>query len=267
KKRHIAVFQEEERLKEEALAKQGRIRKKGERKVRPPELPPPPDTDAEPLTSSDEDTPMYFSRPGQLLDIFQALEEQNLFLIQNSQETEHALEELQGGYRAVQRAMDAKTAALRRNVDGLSAAIAAEDARADQLRRRVAGATGDALQRQEALLRELNLKVKEVYEQCEFDAGSKPTTLFMLSDLEARLEDLLAAIAQMPEEYVARAEKEKEKRRRSKKRAEQQAEMELAQEERNRKAIQRSLQAPRRRTGRPVMFRSRLVRQEKREDK
>lgn len=29
----------------------------------------------------------------------------------------------------------------------------------------------------------------------------------MLSDLEARLEDLLSDIAQMPEEYVAKAEK------------------------------------------------------------
>ena len=37
---------------------------------------------------------MYFTHPNQLLDIFTALEEQNLFLIQNSQETEQALEEL-----------------------------------------------------------------------------------------------------------------------------------------------------------------------------
>ena len=37
---------------------------------------------------------MYFREPEQLLDIFTTLEEQNLFLIQNSQETEQALEEL-----------------------------------------------------------------------------------------------------------------------------------------------------------------------------
>lgn len=37
---------------------------------------------------------LYFQDPQQLLDIFSELEEQNLSLIQNSQETEEALEEM-----------------------------------------------------------------------------------------------------------------------------------------------------------------------------
>lgn len=53
----------------------------------------------------------------------------------------------------------------------------------------------------------LRSQVKHVYERCGFDASSSPTTLYMLSDLEARLEDLLSDIGQMPEEYVAKAEK------------------------------------------------------------
>merc|ERR1719258_327620 len=43
---------------------------------------------------SGEEIPLYFQHPKQLLDIFTQLEEQNLFLIQNSQETEQKLEEL-----------------------------------------------------------------------------------------------------------------------------------------------------------------------------
>ena len=39
-----------------------------------------------------EDMPLYFNDPHQLLDIFAALEEENLFLIQNSQETEQVCE-------------------------------------------------------------------------------------------------------------------------------------------------------------------------------
>lgn len=39
----------------------------------------------------------------------QALEEQNLFLIQNSQETEHALDELKQNFSKVKLAMDTKT--------------------------------------------------------------------------------------------------------------------------------------------------------------
>lgn len=37
---------------------------------------------------------LFFTDPNQLLNIFQELEEQNLSLIQNSQETEEALEEM-----------------------------------------------------------------------------------------------------------------------------------------------------------------------------
>ena len=75
---------------------------------------------------------------------------------------------------------------------------------------------------QEQLLHQLHAKVAEVYQRCGFDAGSNPTTLFMLSDLEARLEELLTNIAHMPEEYVIKAERDKEKKRRERKRAEQQ---------------------------------------------
>ena len=40
------------------------------------------------------ETPMYFKHPEQLLEIFKQLEENNMFLIQNSQETERILEDL-----------------------------------------------------------------------------------------------------------------------------------------------------------------------------
>ena len=43
----------------------------------------------------------------------QALEEQNLFFIQNSQETEHALDELKQNFGKVQKTMDAKTQVCR----------------------------------------------------------------------------------------------------------------------------------------------------------
>lgn len=41
-----------------------------------------------------QDLELFFTDPQQLLDIFAELEEQNLSLIQNSQETEEALEEM-----------------------------------------------------------------------------------------------------------------------------------------------------------------------------
>ena len=56
---------------------------------------------------------MYFTEPQQLLDIFADLELQNLFLIQNSQETEQALEELKQNYEETKKQMDDKTSSLK----------------------------------------------------------------------------------------------------------------------------------------------------------
>ena len=53
-----------------------------------------------------------------------------------------------------------------------------------------------------------------MYEKCGFNAESKPSTLTMLTDLEAKLEDLLTKIEHMPEDFVAKAEKHKENERR-----------------------------------------------------
>lgn len=47
----------------------------------------------------EEEGPMYFQDPRTLLHIYAQLEEQNLFLIQNAQESEEALEELRAKFR------------------------------------------------------------------------------------------------------------------------------------------------------------------------
>jgi len=47
-----------------------------------------------------QESKLYFTDPQQLLDIFSELEEQNLSLIQNSQETEEALEEMKQTVKA-----------------------------------------------------------------------------------------------------------------------------------------------------------------------
>jgi cilia- and flagella-associated protein 100 len=62
------------------------------------------DDDFEWASGSGEDE-MYFKEPSQLLDIFTQLEERNLFLIQNVQETEEALEELKQKFHETESTM------------------------------------------------------------------------------------------------------------------------------------------------------------------
>ena len=59
--------------------------------------PPPPVAEA---AGSREQKGMFFVEPRQLLNIYSQLEEQNLFLIQNAQESEEALEELRAKLRS-----------------------------------------------------------------------------------------------------------------------------------------------------------------------
>lgn len=253
------------------------------------QIPAPPRLEDETVDLPEEEVPMYFTEPQQLMDIFSALEEQNLFLIQNSQETEHTLEELQHAFAETKLTMDAHTSVLQSQIDDLQLHISTEEMRVKSLlSKRIAAAevnntksksskaatlaassasAKDAnntaalgVQNQvekERLLADLNAKVRHVYEQCDFDASSRPSTLFMLSQMESKLEVLLQDIERMPNDYVIKAEKEKEKKRRERKREEQQALQERQQEDRNRRAIERSLQAPKKRTGRQVMGRSR----------
>jgi len=255
----------------EALVKSGKS-KKGARQtvqqMKPPKMPAKPSVEGEPLTSSGAEPEMHFRQPRQLLDIFTQLEEQNLFLIQNSQETEQALEELKQEFTATKTEMDQKTSTLRDNINVLESQIDGEESKSEQLSKRIHVSSGSTQEKQNQLLASLHSKVFEVYQKCGFDvSGGSPNTLFMLSELEARLEDLLSAIEQMPEDYVVRAEKAKEKQRRERKRIEQQLEQERLQEERNRRSNERSMMAPKKRTGRQVMFRSRPIRRAVSEEK
>ena len=61
----------------------------------------------------------YFTSPQQLLDIFSALEERNLFLIQNSQETEEALEELRQKLEETKSKMTNETSSLAAQISTL----------------------------------------------------------------------------------------------------------------------------------------------------
>ncbi|KAE8900967.1 Cilia- and flagella-associated protein [Phytophthora fragariae] len=259
KAKALAEIEERERAeKERPDSKNGK--KKADKTVKVKEIVVPlmPNLDNMPLTSSGEEIPMYFQNPQQLLDIFTALEESNLFLIQNSQETEQTLEELKQNYRETKKTMDRKTQALKTNVDGLQQQISTEESKASQLRLRSQGGTGENAQ--ERMLKELQDRVLEVYKRCGFEAETNSSTLYMLTDLEARLEDLLSAIEQMPEDYVAKAEKEKEKERRERVRQERIAQQQKMYEERMKKSMERSMQAPKKRKGRQVMWRSQPAR-------
>ena len=212
----------------------------------------------------EEEMPMYFQSPQQLLDIFAQLEEQNLFLIQNCQETEEALEELKTKYRETKGRMDSETSTLSSQIALLHEAIRAEEAKGKALEDR-AHESGDAAGR-ETTLEELSAKVAQVYVQCGFDNDASIGTLQMLTNIEARLEEYLAIIDTMDPEFVITAEKEKEKERRQRAREEKLEQQRLEQEKRVKRSLERAQAPVHKKLGKPVMFRSRPLQRKKRTD-
>lgn len=239
------------------------------------QLPPPPLLDDEPLPELNEEEkelPMYFTSPHQLLEIFQQLEESNLFLIQNCQDIEQQLEELRQMHAETSAAMASQTAQLESQVAVLQAQLASEDAKAATLRRKVAaesaseaggsasdgpGSAADASAHAlDALLPALRSRIVEVYERSGFKANASSDTISMLTQLEGKLEALLAELATLEPEYVSFKEKEKEKERRIRVREARLKAQQAAHEVRQRKMLERAQAPVVKRVGKPVMFRS-----------
>jgi hypothetical protein len=89
-----------------------------------------------PHDDSGEETPMYFVEPTQLLAMFSRLEETNLFLMQNGQEAEAALEETKARQRATRVAVERDADALRARIETLRGLIRDEEEEAEELRGR-----------------------------------------------------------------------------------------------------------------------------------
>ncbi|KAK3102468.1 hypothetical protein FSP39_011574 [Pinctada imbricata] len=217
---------------------------------------------------SDEELELFFTHPQELLDIFAELEEQNLSLIQNSQETEEALEEMKQTIKQTKVKMEKETTILKEQIEKLNNQINKEETKAADLKIKAKlFSYGEfKAEDQQKMLDSLNKKVEEVYRSCIGDNEANISTLQMLTNIENRLEELFEQIETMPQEKVEAAEKAKEKERRLKLREEKMEQQRLHQEERVRKALERAKAEPKKQTGRKLVFRSEPPRHKKRED-
>lgn len=194
----------------------------------------------------EEDLELYFSDPQQLLDIFLELEEQNLSLIQNSQDTEEALEEMKQTINKTKIKMERETEILKKQIANLNEEIRKESEREDELKIKASYFSYGEFkpEEQDKMLQELNSKVEQVYTTCIGSNEANITTLQMLTNIENKLEELFQKIEQMPPDKVEEAEKAKEKERRLKQREERAIEQKKNQEERIRKALERARAEP-----------------------
>jgi hypothetical protein len=222
-------------------------------------------TNWEEMSSDDDPDEMYFKRPEQLLKIFAQLEERNLFLIQNVQETEEALEELKQKMADTEQKMKEKTAQLDKNIGGLEEKIKIEKEKQKQYASRQQSHTSSG--NQNLLLKALSEKVREVYSKCGFgDGGEQSFTLDMLRNIETKLESLLQDIRKLDAAKVREAEKKKEDLRRNDVRQKRKQEQKRQYEERLAKSTARAKAEVIRQTGKQVMFRSPPIKKKKKKE-
>jgi len=220
---------------------------------------------------------LYFTAPGQVLEMFGKLEAENLSLIQNGQESAEGLQDLQDRVRGEQARMTAELDEAEAATRSLRDQIQAERDRMALCKRSIRFVTeaqqqqsggkskGKSIGKQHESLSQavagedkatadpelqlLDRRVAEAYRLCIGENDANIGTVQMLTNLETLLEELFERMERMPAAALARAEKAKEKGRRLRLREEKLEAQQAHQEMRMRKAQERSQQAPKKPVG------------------
>ncbi|KAM9186020.1 LOW QUALITY PROTEIN: cilia- and flagella-associated protein 100 [Dugong dugon] len=209
--------------------------------------------------SDSEELELYFTEPQQLLEVFTNLEEQNLSLIQNTQEMEETLEELSFNLKNTQNRMDREVSQLKHWISTMMMSIAKEEETAAELelKSRVFHFGEYHGAQQDRLLESLNSKVLDVYRHCigpqqEANLG----TVQMLTVIEHQLHELLEGLERMPPSKIEQAAKAKEKERCMRLREEKVMIQKQLQEERLQRAQARAQAEIKKKKGRKLVCRS-----------
>jgi len=207
--------------------------------------------------SSGEEMPLFFNKPNQLMEVFATLEEQNLFLIQASQDKEQTLEEIQQKFTEKKQVMGSQIGRLQESLAELEGYIKDENDQCEVLRQQAMKASGTGERNQ--MLEDLTSKIIEVHCACGHDPEHDPNPKQMLRGIEVKLEEFLSLLdeeeAERPE-VVEGFMKKKEKDRREFVKQTRKAAMERKISERLETSLARSQQPVHKKVGKQIMFTS-----------
>ncbi|XP_058164550.1 coiled-coil domain-containing protein 38 isoform X3 [Dasypus novemcinctus] len=202
---------------------------------------------------------LYFKEPEELLQVLTELEEQNLTLVQYSQDVDENLEDVNKREKVIQDKINTNIAFLLEHKEMLKANCLREEEKAAELelRSRLFSFGEFNSEAQEKLIDSLSKKINQVYRVCIGDAevGSL-NPVQKLVKVESRLAELSDLIESVPKENVEAIEKLKQKERRQKLRDDKMKEKQKHQEERLKAALERAVAQPRKKLGRRLVCRS-----------
>ncbi|XP_063111405.1 coiled-coil domain-containing protein 38 [Cavia porcellus] len=202
---------------------------------------------------------IYFKEPEELLQVLTNLEEQNLTLVQYSQDVDENLEEVNKREKIIQDKINSNIESLLEHKEILKANCLREEEKAAELelRSRLFSFGQFNSDAQEKLIDSLSKKINQVYKVCIGDAevGSL-NPVQKLVKVESRMVELSDLIDSIPKENVEAIERMKQKDRRQKLREEKLKEKQRCQEERLKAALERAVARPKKKVGRRLIYRS-----------
>ncbi|XP_042548971.1 coiled-coil domain-containing protein 38 [Dipodomys spectabilis] len=211
---------------------------------------------------------IYFKEPEELLQVLTELEEQNLNLVQYSQEIDENLDEVNRREKIIQDKINANVSFLLEHKEMLKVQCVREEEKAAELelRSRLFSFGEFNSDTQEKLIQSLSKKINQVYTMCigEAEVGSM-TAVQKLVKVENRLVELSDLIESIPKENMEAIERIKQKERRQKLRDEKMREKQRHQEERLRAALERAVAQPKKKLGRRLVYRSKPLSSNKEE--
>ncbi|XP_057599329.1 coiled-coil domain-containing protein 38 [Hippopotamus amphibius kiboko] len=203
---------------------------------------------------------LYFKEPEELLQVLTELEEQNLTLVQYSQDVDENLEDVNKREKLIQDKINTNIEFLLEHKEMLKTNCVREEEKAAELelRSRLFSFGEFNSDAQEKLIESLSKKINQVYKVCIGDAevGSL-NPVQKLVKVESRLVELSDLIESVPKENVEAIERMKQKERRQKLREEKMREKQKHQEERLKAALERAVAQPKKKQmGRRLIYRS-----------
>uniref|UniRef100_G1L5V7 Coiled-coil domain containing 38 n=1 Tax=Ailuropoda melanoleuca TaxID=9646 RepID=G1L5V7_AILME len=210
-------------------------------------------------TDYDLEPELYFKEPEELLQVLTELEEQNLTLVQYSQDVDENLEDVNKREKLIQDKINSNIEFLLEHKEMLKANCVREEEKAAELelRSRLFSFGEFKSDTQEKLIDSLSKKINQVYKVCigDADVGSL-NPVQKLVKVESRLVELSDLIESIPKENVEAIERIKQKERRQKLREEKMKEKQKHQEERLKAALERAVAQPKKKLGRRLVYRS-----------
>eukprot|EP00047_Mylnosiga_fluctuans_P007519 m.253871 g.253871 ORF g.253871 m.253871 type:complete len:650 (+) comp18577_c0_seq1:339-2288(+) len=204
----------------------------------------------------DVDSALFFTSPGQLLQMFHELEEDCLFRITLIQEVEATLQLITETTTNERAKIEQERGQMIDRVETLERALADQIRKAQKLKQFYDFMVTNHNEQEEAEIDGLIAKVSQVYSSVLGENEASINEVQMLANIESLLDTLTAAVDAMPADLVEKAQEERDRARRLRARDEKLAAQKRHQEERLRMHQLRAQAMPKRKTGKKLMFRS-----------